>query len=112
MNLLLEKDSVINKNIIKDKWYHKVTRFAIDTLKNAKTKVIDFFKGFYNNFESVGILTLSSFGISALLGELPFWLTLPMWIEAPMVIPFISVCIVWLLATSGEKRAKKRLAYA
>lgn len=112
MNLILEKDSIVIKNNTKDKWYHKVAKFAIDTVKNAKKKIIDFFKGFYNNFESVGILTLSSFGISALLGELPFWLTLPMWIEAPMVIPFISVCIVWLLATSGEKRAKKRLAYA
>jgi hypothetical protein len=112
MNLILNKDSIIIKENIKPKWYHKAIRFVVDTVKTAKTKVIDFFKGFYNNFESITILTLSSFGISALIGELPFLLTLPMWIEAAMVIPFISVCIVWLLATSGEKRAKRRLAYA
>ena len=47
-----------------------------------------------------------------MIGELPFWLTLPWWIEGAMVIPFISICIVLGLIKMGEVRAKKRVAIA
>lgn len=90
----------------------KIKEFTIKVFKRTKEKIVDFFVGFYHHFESVSLLTLSSFGLSALLGELPFWVTLPWWIEAPMVIPFASICIVLLLVKMGESRAKKRVIAA
>lgn len=90
----------------------KIKNFVVKVFKRTREKIVDFFVGFYRHFESVSLLTLSSFGLSALLGELPFWLTLPWWIEAPMVIPFISICIVLMLIKMGETRAKRRIAVA
>jgi hypothetical protein len=88
---------------------NKVLSFVKDVFTVAKNKIVNFVKGFYRNVESVGVLTLAAFGTSALIGELPFLLTLPWWIEATMVIPVASVILVMILVTIGEKRAKKRM---
>lgn len=93
-------------------WWTKIKTFCTETITTAKNKVVSFIKGFYHHAESVAILTLSSLGLSALLGELPFWLALPWWVEAPMVIPVLSVFMIFGLVTIGEKRTKKRLAHA
>lgn len=90
----------------------KVLSFIKDVFTVAKNKVVNFVKGFYNNIESVGVLTLAAFGASALIGELPFFLALPWWIEAAMVVPVVAVVLVLLLITIGEKRAKARMEYA
>lgn len=90
----------------------KIKKFCKDVYVSAKNAVISFFKGVYHHAESITILTLSSFGLSALLGEVPFWVALPWWIEAAMVIPLISVGIITLLILNGERRAKNRIAYA
>lgn len=92
------------------KW-QRFKKFTKEVFNAAKNKVINFFKGFYQNVETVGVLTLSALGLSALIGELPFWVTLPWWIEGAMVIPVISVMIIFLLVTIGEKRAKRRMAH-
>lgn len=92
-------------------FFSRVKKFAKEAATAAKNKVINFFKGFYQNVESVGVLTLSAFGLSALLGELPFWVTLPWWIEGAMVIPVLSVLVIVALVTIGEKRAKRRMAH-
>lgn len=89
-----------------------VATFIKNTTVFAKNKIVEFVKGFYNHIESIGILVLSSFGVSALIGELPFFLTLPWWIETAMVIPVLSVFIIWGLVTINEKRTKKRLSRA
>ena len=91
---------------------NKLLQFGSRVYRRSKAKIKNFAVGFYHHVESVTLLTLSSFGLSALLGELPFWLTLPWWIEATMVIPFISICLVLALIKAGEFRAKKRLAFA
>jgi hypothetical protein len=91
--------------------WERFKKFTHQVVTVAKNKVVNFFKGFYQNIESVGVLTLSAFGLSALLGELPFWVTLPWWIEGAMVIPVLSVMIILLLITIGEKRAKRRMAH-
>lgn len=90
----------------------KILTFVKDVYKAAKKKIVDFVKGFYRNVESVGVLTLAAFGASALIGELPFLLTLPWWVEATMVVPVAAVLLVLLLITIGEKRAMKRIANA
>jgi hypothetical protein len=46
----------------------------------------------------------------ALLSRLPFVYNLPMWIEAPWVIPVVSVVIVGVLLWNGERRANRREA--
>lgn len=89
--------------------FQRFKKFIKDVAVTAKNKVINFVKGFYRNAESVGVLTLAAFGASALIGELPFLLTLPWWIEAAMVVPVLSVLAVFLLVTIGEYRAKKRI---
>jgi len=92
-------------------FFSRVKKFVKEATTAAKNKVINFFKGFYQNVESVGVLTLSAFGLSALFGELPFWVTLPWWIEGAMVIPVLSVLVIVVLVTIGEKRAKRRMAH-
>lgn len=88
----------------------RVKSFTKQVVITAKNKVVDFAVGFYQHIESVGVLTLASFGAAALIGELPFWLTLPWWIEAAMVVPVLSVLLIVGLITLGEYRAKKRFA--
>lgn len=118
---LLTKDSsnITFANIVEQlqipqgtsKW-DRCKKFIKDVAVTVKTKTIEFFKGLYQHAESITILTLSSFGLSALIGELPFWLTLPWWVEAPLVIPVVAVMCVYGLVSNGERRAKKRLTYA
>lgn len=93
------------------KW-ERFKKFTKDVIKTVKTKVVEFFKGMYHNAESISVLVLSSFGLSALIGELPFWLTLPWWVEAPLVIPVVSVAIIYGLVYNGERRMNKRAAHA
>lgn len=90
----------------------KIKIFCTEAYVAAKDKIISFVRGFYHHAESIGLLTLASFGLSALIGELPFLLMLPWWIEATMVIPVLSVLIVYLLVSLGELRTKRRLAHA
>lgn len=90
----------------------KIKIFTQEVFQVAKNKLVDFCTGVYHNLESIGILVLSSLGLSALIGELPFWLTLPWWIEAPFVVPVLSVAIIYLLVYNGERRMLKRFANA
>lgn len=94
------------------RWWQRTKTFCKEVAIAAKNKVVNFVKGFYHHAESVAILTLSSLGLSALIGELPFWIALPWWVEAPMIIPVLSVFIIFGLVTLGEKRTQRRLAYA
>lgn len=89
----------------------RVKSFTKQVVITAKNKIVDFAVGFYRHIESVAVLTLASLGASALIGELPFWVTLPWWIEGPMVVPVLSVLLIVGLIMLGEHRAKKRLAY-
>lgn len=86
----------------------KAADFVRDVVVVAKDRVVNFVKGFARHFESVGILTLSSLGLATLLAEIPFYVTLPMWIEAPMVIPALSILIIIGLVKLAEYRASRR----
>ncbi len=86
----------------------KAIKFVEKTLDVAIHKVKDFFIGVYRHAESITVLTLASMGLSSLIGEIPFWITLPMWVEAPMVIPFLAVLVVWLLMEFAEWRHNRR----
>lgn len=86
----------------------KVVGFITDVAKYAYRNVRNFVVGTFKHAESIAILTTSALGINALVGEAPFVYAMPMWIEAPMVIPVMSVIAVLLLLRSAEWRAKRR----
>lgn len=83
-------------------------KFIKKTVRKAVTKTIDFVKGAFRHAEATTILTLSAIGLTGLIGEMPFVYALPMWVEAPMVIPVASVLAIILLIKSAEFRAERR----
>lgn len=82
---------------------HEATDYAVD-------KIIQFAKGVWEHLEGITLLILSSFGLNALLSELPFIFTLPLWIEGAWVIPIIAIILVSLLCKLAEWRRIRRLA--
>lgn len=91
--------------------FSQVIKDTKEVIIVAKNYVVDFFVGLYHNAEGVIVLSLASIGLSALLGELPFWVMLPAWVESPMVIPVISVLIVYSVVKLMERR-QTRVVYA
>lgn len=90
----------------------RIFTFTTNVLKIAANKVVKTITGIFRHAETVTIMTFSALGINAFLGELPFYMYAPMWIESAMVIPVLSVLAVSLLAKSAEKRARRRVSYA
>ena len=86
----------------------EIISFAKEAYISGRDRIVQFLKDLYNHTEAIGILVLASLGLNALIGEIPFYLTLPMWIEAPMVVPVIAVIGVGLMVRSSEYRAKRR----
>lgn len=74
----------------------------------AKRKVVNFVVGTYRHWEAIAILVLASLGLNSLFGEVPFYMLLPAWIEATMVIPILAVLGITLLVKSAEWRAGRR----
>lgn len=83
-------------------------KFIRKTVRKAVTKTVEFVKGAFRHAEATAILTFSAIGLTSLIGEMPFVYALPMWIEAPMVIPVASVLAIILLLKSAEFRAQRR----
>jgi hypothetical protein len=77
----------------------KVFIAAIRTIKNM---VIDLL----SNLESVIIMSAAAVGISAMLQQIPFHYTLPIWIDAPMFIPVLSVMFIMLLVSIYQWRTR------
>lgn len=90
------------------KFIKKVAKFVKDCAIAAKNKVVGFFKGVYHNAYATTVLVLATLGVNSLIGQLPFMYTLPLWIEATMVIPLISVGVVWLLVKAMEYTNERR----
>lgn len=88
----------------------KTKQFIIDVAEATKKHVVDFAKGMWQHLESVAILTLSSLGLAQLLAEIPFYVTLPFWVETPLVIPVAAVFMILGLVKLAEHRANKRNA--
>lgn len=88
----------------------KAITFIKEVMIAAKNKVVGFTVGMYQHAEMIGILTLSSLGLNALLSELPFMFALPMFIEGALVIPVAAVVIILMLVKNSERRTTKRLA--
>jgi hypothetical protein len=89
---------------------NKILNFAKEFVIAVKDGIVSFLKTCWNYTEAITILILSSLGLNALLGELPFYFQLPIWIEATMVIPVLSVLGISILLWSMSKRASWRVA--
>lgn len=90
------------------KFIKKVAKFIKDVAIAAKNKVVNFVRGLYQHTEATVILVLSALGLNALVGELPFLFSLPMWIEAVFVIPVLSTLTVLILVKVMEWRSNRR----
>lgn len=88
----------------------KLINFTKRTFRAAKRKVVNFVTGCVKHTETIVVLSLSAVGLNALAGEMPFLVALPMWVEATMVIPVLSVLTIGLLVKSAEYRALNRAA--
>jgi len=86
----------------------RAKRFIIRAFLVAKAKVIRWVLGVYNHAEAIVILVLAALGLNALIGEIPFLFMLPLWVEATMVIPVLSVLIISCLVKFMEWRAIRR----
>ncbi len=86
----------------------KTTSFIREMWQGFRSTVVNFVRDCYRHAESITILVLSSLGLNALLGELPFYMNLPMWVEATMVVPVASVLIITGLLWSATTRANRR----
>lgn len=86
--------------------------FTKDVCRGAARKVKSFVRGMYDHAEATTILILSSLGVTAILSEIPFYWALPIWIEAPMVIPILSVAIISVMVWNANRRTSARMAMA
>lgn len=86
--------------------------FVMEGSKAFWAALKKFFSDVYNHAEAIVLLILSSIGLNLLLQEIPFYVALPMWVEAAMVIPVLSVIGVQLLTWSASNRAKRRVLKA
>lgn len=86
----------------------KIGKFCKEIVHAAGRKILWFVKGTYEHAEAIAVLTLASIGLNLMLGEMPFIFTLPMWIEAPLVIPVLSVVVIGLLVKFMEWRSIRR----
>ncbi len=89
---------------------HRVLHFVIDVLKVIHREIEDFIKNVRDHLETIILMVLAVFGLSALIGELPFLYMLPMWIEAAFVTPVLAVIIVACIVRLAEWRAVRRMA--
>lgn len=87
--------------------------FLIGVCQGVVEAIASTVKSIATNPESTAILTLSAVGTTAVVSELPFTMTLPLWLEsaivAPMVLPVMSVLFItglvlimkWRLSLEG-----------
>lgn len=90
----------------------KFKEFSKRVLRAAFNRVKSFIISCYTHSEAVVILTLAALGLNALMSEIPFAFSVPLWIEAPLIIPVASVLTISLILKSSEFRANRRLIHA
>jgi hypothetical protein len=89
-----------------------VNRFLDGMSEGFVNKVEQVAVGTWKHLFGIAILTFASYGVTALLTELPFYITLPFWIEAPMVIPVIAVIFIGLLVKGTEWQGRRNTTAA
>lgn len=85
----------------------KIFNFVYEATVVVVKKVKDFFKSVCRHIETITILVLATFGLSNLLGELPFYISLPVWVELPLVAPVVAVLLIKILLKINEERLQR-----
>lgn len=81
-------------------------------VKRAINKVVETVQkwviGVYEHAEAITVSVLAGYGAHALLATVPFLaaITLPVWIEAAMVLPVLATVLVGVLLWSAAKRPR------
>lgn len=76
---------------------HKIFKFIKKVALSAFNAVTSFVKDTINNAAGVALLAGSAIGFTKLAIEVPFYIQLPLWIEATMVAPALGILSVFLL---------------
>jgi len=84
------------------KFIIRVIKKTFKCIKNTLVNIID-------NSEAVILLSCSVIGATCLLTELPYVIAMPLWIETPLVVPFLATLFVFILLKSIEFRIDKGL---
>lgn len=94
------------------KIWNVVKRFTVSTVKSFCRKVWQFVTDMWRHWAAAAVLVLASYGLTALLSEIPFYFSVPMWIEGPLVIPVIAVLLIGLLVKVMEHNNSNQLEVA
>jgi hypothetical protein len=71
-----------------------ILKFIGDIFHGIWKTIKGIVKGLVQNTEGVVILVAASIGFTTIISNLPFAMSLPMWIEASMVAPVLGVLMV------------------
>lgn len=74
------------------------------TIKNTIRSIL-------NNFEPLIIMSASAVGVAAILQQVPFHYSVPLWMDAPLVLPFIAVLFIMSLVSIYQWRMRLCGAY-
>lgn len=95
-------------------WAKRMLGWLKEFIAAFWNSVLDTFEYVVFNWEATTILLFASFGLTWLLGELPFVLFLPLWIEyflaMEMVAPLLSVLAIWGLVWNMRRRMSQEFA--
>lgn len=84
-------------------------QFIKKLFKAVVKTITSWFKETVNNAEATVILITASLGLTAIISELPFIIALPLWMEATMVAPILSILTILFLIQIIKFRASHEL---
>ena len=73
-------------------------------LQSVKSNLVDYFESIKSNFETLVVIGLASVQATHILSYLPYWASLPAWINPALVIPVAGVGLVSLLIWNNQQR--------
>ena len=79
------------------KFFGRLFAFAKKVVKSAFKAIGEFVKSLAQNAAGVILLGGAAVGFTKLATEMPFYLPLPLWVEATMIAPIIGVAGVFIL---------------
>lgn len=88
----------------------RAKKFFVDIARDVGAKLKGFVKGLYEHAEATVVLVLASYGATALLSEIPFYVALPVWVEITMLIPAIGATVVLCLVLLSMWRHQDAVA--
>lgn len=72
----------------------KIINFIKKILVNIFNSLKNLIINILSNIESVIILLFASIGLTTILAEIPFHYALPAFIDAPLIIPIVSIMLI------------------